>query len=649
MRRYTFPILGREYPGHFCEDSADLKRFTQWVYRQAQAGEPVAFDSESTGLDIYTYGPKYLRLAQFGTADTAWLIPVEYGRAFRGSAADALRILPDITGHNLFGFDLHVADVHLGVPIEELAPKCTDTMFLAKLLDPRGPQDGGIGAGLKELSRHYIDPDAADTAGDLTAEFRKLGLTKATGWAGISLTHPVYCSYSAGDVLLTSRLRVALEARMREVGVRRDLVPYEHEIGRMTAIMTRTAMLVDQEYTERQHEIFADEQEKYEGEAARYGVSNVNAPAQLREAFAAMGEEWGADERTKTGALKVDAAVLHRFADLDKNSGKRVNSRTPNPLAEAVLRSKRAGKWNSAYIETFLSGSAADGRVHPFINSLQARTGRMSITRPALQTLPSGDWVIRRCLLAEPGHRIISTDFASVEMRVLASLANVRRMKEAIANGLDLNDYTASLVYGPGFTKAQRKICKGVGYGTIYGGGAASIARQTGAPEDQVREAQQRYHRVYPEIRRYSRALQREAFQTGMVHVSVTGRRLPLDPQRAYAVVNYAVQSAARDVLGQSMINCEEAGLLPYLRLPIHDELLASAPASEADEVAREIERCMTWDLFGVPIKAEAEIGGRSWGSLYMKDKSGAYLPDLLIQHDEWYAAHPADAYALAV
>jgi DNA polymerase-1 len=53
------------------------------------------------------------------------------------------------------------------------------------------------------------------------------------------------------------------------------------------------------------------------------------------------------------------------------------------------------------------------------------------------------------------------------------------------------------------------------------------------------------------------------------------------------------------------------------MRLPIHDEVLASVPAAEAADYAREIEKCMTFDLFGVPIEAEAEIGKRSWGSLY--------------------------------
>jgi DNA polymerase-1 len=84
--------------------------------------------------------------------------------------------------------------------------------------------------------------------------------------------------------------------------------------------------------------------------------------------------------------------------------------------------------------------------------------------------------------------------------------------------------------------------------------------------------------------------------------------------------VNYACQSAARDCLGQSLINLEEAGLLPHLRLPIHDEVLASAPKADAADIAPTIQECMTFDLFGVPIEAEAEIGLRSWGSLYGAD-----------------------------
>ena len=98
--------------------------------------------------------------------------------------------------------------------------------------------------------------------------------------------------------------------------------------------------------------------------------------------------------------------------------------------------------------------------------------------------------------------------------------------------------------------------------------------------------------------------------------LSATGRQLPLDRKRMYAVVNFACQSTARDLLGQSLINAEEAGLLPYMRLPIHDEILAVAPRSEAEEVGRAFGKAMTMELRGVPIDADPQVGGRSWGSL---------------------------------
>jgi DNA polymerase-1 len=232
--------------------------------------------------------------------------------------------------------------------------------------------------------------------------------------------------------------------------------------------------------------------------------------------------------------------------------------------------------------------------------------------------------MIRRCILAEEGHVFISTDFQAVEMRVLAALANVARMRDGFVNGggdFDIHMYTAELVRGKGnATKKDRKLFKGAGFGKVYGGGAETLARQTGSEEFEMQRVMDAYDRVFPEIRRASSKWQRQALNNGDVFVSITGRRLPLDRWRRYAVVNYACQSTARDVLGQAMLNCEEAGLMEYMRLPIHDELLASVPTAEAENIAREIERCMSFPLNGVPITAEAEIGKRSWGSLYGAD-----------------------------
>jgi DNA polymerase-1 len=558
-----------------------------------------------------------LRTVQLGDAHTAWVIHWERGGKFHEAVMWLLRRLrPRLLIHNA-AFDWLVLNQCTDIALESLAPLTRDTRIMAALIDPRQPQEGGTGTALKPLSARYIDPSAPDTQGDLTAVFNSLGMTKETGWAGVDIDHPTYNLYAGLDVILTARLYPILSAELQRLGVRPMLLDYEHEIARICATMQRTGMVLDREYCESLDGPLREEAEKYAAKAQRYGVENVNSADQVSSALLAMGETL--TERTKSGALKVDKAVLLGLADMSLQ-WEPLNVRPANPLADAVVRSKRAGKWRKAYVSTFLETVDTFGRVHPMINPLQARTGRMSITRPALQTLPSSDQMIRRALLADEGHVMVSCDFDAVEMRVLAALADVKRMKEAIAAGLDLHDFTAELIYGPNFTKKHRKICKGAGFGKVYGGGAATISRQTGAGLTEVQGAIATYDRVYPEIKRFGSRQQRIARENHMVTVSLTGRRLPLDRDRAYAVTNYQVQSAARDVLGQSLIVMDEAGLLPYLRLPIHDEALASVPAGEAEDFAREFERCMTMELGGVPITASAEVGARSWGSLYGAD-----------------------------
>ena len=613
MQQYNYVIAGESVRVFVPEDSDDLRVFLDWAKSAAQAGT-LGLDTETTGLNIYTPGYR-LRTVQFGTRDTAFVIHWERGGEFREAALTVLRNAHGFTIHNA-PFDWLVLDEHAGVSLESLAPRTTDTQVLAALVDPRQKMEGGIGTGLKPLSGYYIDPSAPDTAGDLTAVFNSMGLTKETGWAGIPLNHPTYNLYAGLDVILGSRILPVLVGELDRLSVRTELRQYEHELARVCAVMKRRGMVLDTEYTQELQSVLAREAEEFGQRAARYGVDNVNSTDQIAEALMGMGESLPG--RTPSGKIQVNGDALRRLADVNKE-WEQLDTRTPNPLAMAVLRSKRAGKWGTAYAEKFLAKVDANGRIHPGINTLAARTGRMSADH-AIQTLPSADKMIRRCLLADEGHVVISTDFKAIELRVLAALADVKAMKRAIAADEDLHDFTTTLVYGEGFTPKNRKTCKGVGLSKVYGGGAATTALQTGAPLADVQYAMRVYDQVYPEIKRASRRWQREAAHTGMVLVSPTGRRLPLDRDRTYTATNYMCQSTARDCLGQAVLDMEAAGLLDYLRLLIHDEVLVSAPAGEAAEIAREIERCMTFNLFGVPIAAEAEIGKRSWGSLYGAD-----------------------------
>lgn len=605
MLTFNYTLAGDNVVIHFPENRDDLAGFHDFL---AKGDTVLGFDTETTDLNIYSRGHN-IRLAQFGNRDEAWVLRTDM---FGAEARDALGQDRYFTAHNA-PFDWLVVDRHLGVKLEDLGPRTFDTRILAHLLDPRSEQEGGTGLGLKPLSAIYVDEHAPDTQAGLNEVFRKeYKATKDTGWAIIDIDHPVYVLYAGLDAILARRLFDELKDIVKGAGLS-HLSTFEHHLAVLLAVMQRKGVLVDVEYTEQLRDRLAEEAELFRKVAARYGVANVNSTKQVADSLVAMGETL--TERTKTG-FKVDKEVLMPLADVDRDWNL-IGARDANPLANAVLRAKRAEKWSSSYADAFLTLRDDNDRLHPFIGGLQARTARMSISKPPLQQLPSSDWMIRRALVADEGHLIISSDYDQIEMRLLAALADEQGMKQAIADGVDLHDFTASMLYGPDFTKKQRKLAKGVGFGKVYGGGATTLVRQTGAPLAEVKTAIATYDQKFPGIKRFGRQLQTRAQFGKREVVTETGRHLPLDRDRLYAATNYVCQSLARDVLAQAIVDLFDQGLGDHLLLPVHDELVAQAPKEDAEEIARLIGQTMTREFKGVPVSSTGEVAGPSWGSAY--------------------------------
>lgn len=627
MITYTQSLAGSECTIHFPERHSDLYGFEQFL---AQGDKVLGFDTETTGLDIYTPGHK-LRLAQFGNDREAWVLRADQ---FGHAIVRALRQPRKYVAHHA-SYDLQVADRHLGVTLEELGPRFFDTRILAHLLDPREPQEGGIGLALKPLSAVYVDPDAPDTQDGLSSLFSELFAAwrktaspeaiaafkllhpkrphMAYGFANVAIDNELYVRYAGLDPILAVRLLREVGPMVRDIGLD-NLSKFEHHLAIRLAMMQRKGFRLDVPYVEKLRGELLAEAGEFRNVAARYGVANVNSTAQVAAALAAMGETL--DERTPSGLVKVDKEVLMPLADLDRDWA-RIEARAANPLADAVLRSQRAGKWAKSYAEAFLTLKDENDRLHASIGGLQARTARMSVSRPPLQQLPSADWTIRRAFVADRGQTIIAADYQAVEMRVLAGLADEKVMKQAIADGMDLHSFTAEQVWGPNFTKAHRKIAKAVGFGKVYGGGAATISRQTGADIEAVRGAIAAYDATFPGIKRFGRKLMSRAEYGRKEVVTPSGRHLPLDRDRLYAATNYVVQSTARDLLAQAIVDVFDAGLGDHLLLPVHDELIGQAPTDHAEEVIHEIGRVMESTFYGVRITSDPEVYGPSWGHGY--------------------------------
>ncbi|WBQ03814.1 DNA polymerase [Kribbella sp. CA-293567] len=640
MKTFTRRVSGDETTIYFPETEKDLRGFEDFLLRNV--GRVLGLDTETTGLHIFgrLFG---CRLVQFGSATEAWVINRE---RFAGIIRRVLA-RPDRrwVAHNA-PFDLLVLDRCGLADLKDLGPRVFDTKILAHLCDPRMEHEGGTGLSLKPLSAIYVDPDAEDTQKGLYAVFRsEYKATKETGWALIDIDHPLYVTYAGLDVIYAVRLLAELGTLVKGNGLSK-LAHFEHRVQLITTAQVKRGLRVDTVYTENLVADLAAEALTYKDIAARYGVENVNSTAQVIAALEGMGETW--EDKTATGNASVGKDVLLPMADLDRDWA-RIDARDPNPVADAVIRSKRAGKWGKTYAQAFLELRDEDDRIHPNVSSLAARTARMSVSNPPLQQLPSGDWKIRRAIIADPGKLIVACDYSQVEMRVLAALSGDPALIAAIASGEDLHLFTARLVMGAKWStmtdaqkKRARKLFKAVGFGKVYGGGAATLAKQTGITYAEAKAAADAYDATFPGIKAYGRRLQRSAEYGGHEVVTPFGRHLPLDRDRAYAATNYVVQSTARDLLAKALVDIDDAGLSDHILLPVHDELVAQADAADAEELVREIGRLMDSTFHGVEITSDPDVYGESWGNGYGCKTEGGHCVTPGDHPHMWNVPHAA-------
>lgn len=581
------------------ETMEDLEMFRDFIRAHKNC---LAVDTETTGLDIYSAGFR-CRLVQFGTQDEAWVLPVDdWGPQGYDEVHQALDHLDKIIMQNA-SYDLQVLDQTMGIKMESLWPKIIDTQILAKLIDPRPIKAGGFGHSLEELIAKFIDKQQAEDVKKLMAKLAKEHkTTKEKIWALIDLYHPEYLLYAGMDTIFTARISRKLFPLVPEVS--KPLVSYEHKISEICSYVDRQGFLLDVEYSQQLSDRWMYEKSVWEAILlTEHGLENANSNDQVADVIEETG--WKIKGRTDTGKRQVNADLYKEI----------IKTGTPAQaeLASMIQEAQKLGKWNNTWVAKFLKGRDSDDRCHTFVNPLQARTSRMSITGIPAQTLPAGDPTVRRCFLAEPGHAIASVDYQTQELRVLAALSGDKTMIEAFQSGADLHQITADAAQVP------RKVGKMANFLTVYGGGEAALVEQADVNFPTAKRTLAAFKKTYPGVASYSKRLAVMAARDGYI-VNSMGRRLPVDAQRSYSALNYMIQSSSRDVTCRALIRLHEAGYTPYLRLPIHDEIVASLPAEHADKAAAHIGHLMQEQMGPVLIGTDPETGKRSWGSLYGAD-----------------------------
>lgn len=578
---------------HLVNSMAEVAALQTWLGERRPV---LAVDTETSGLKPHR---NFIRLCQIGDGQTGWAIPWD---RWGGVAVEVLTKYQGPLALHHSKFDVNFLAKHA----PEIGPwpwhRTDDTMTIARVLDPVGP------AGLKPLGTIHIDSSAAASQQILHDAMKDNAWT----WETVPLDYELYWLYAALDTVITAQLWELLKPKLR--GTLDDVYDLEIAVHRVVAGMERRGARIDPDFCERKRgQLLSYLEHVREWSRNHYGLTN---PGSVNECLVAL-ERQGIDTSTfgltEAGNIRLDKDTLGGIE---------------HPLAQGILNYRKAQKLISTYLDNLLEGMDDQDRVHPSIWPLQARTSRMSITDPALQTLPRDDPTIRDAFVPEPGNVLISSDYDQIEMRLFAHLAQDHDMAAAFAGEVDFFTMVCREIFrDPTIQKSdkRRQLTKNTMYGKVYGAGVPKMAATAGVPEADMEAVVRALDARFPRSAQWQKdaveqAAERERECGYPYAVTGMGRKLPGEKGKAYTAVNYQIQGSAAEVLKRSIVALAQAGYEEMMLLPVHDEIVFDVPADEAVGMAAEIEKIMADnDNYLLPITAGAEIIQERWGDKYRK------------------------------
>jgi DNA polymerase-1 len=595
---------------HLVDNVETAQQFLSWLGERRPLNA-VAVDIETGELpgrdrkDALSPWRGRIRLVQVGDAMQSWAIPWD---TWKGVFYQGMK---NYTGpvicHNIaFEAKWFALQSEWELPWGQ----AHDTMLMAKIIDPISP------AGLKPLSDRLIDRNAARLQDELDHGMAKNGWS----WGTVPIDYEPYWAYGALDPILTTRLWLMFNEYCGPDKPFHRAYELEMATRKIATRMELNGARVDLDYSRKKYDELLDYAELTKTWAYNKYNASITSNIQLVRTLEGLGAV--IEEFTPSGQKSASKEQIQKLA-IEGNSDVR-------ELAETVLKVRKASKLASTYFLNFLDRNV-DGILHPSINTVAARTSRMSITEPALQTLPKGDDVVRRAFIPkDDDHVLITSDLDQVEFRMFASLSGdenlVNLFLRADAEGSDPFTEIGRQVYqDPAMQKSDKRrgLIKGVVYGRLYGAGVAKQAITAGVAKEQMQAVSDSFDENYPGMARFQRAVSDKGMQRlqeeGQGYINTwTGRRIPCDDERTYSLVNYLIQGGAAEVFKSNLVKLDQADLTDYLVVPVHDEIVVQAPRSIAEEVKQTVRECMTTtEGWAVPLTAGVDGPLENWGEKY--------------------------------
>ncbi len=608
LRHMGFGGQARKQENNFdyklIKTEADFKKFLAELKEQ----KIFALDTETAGLNPLE--DELLGISFCWEKGIAYYLPISVNAVGQSHLREIKMILENSKikkiGHNI-KFDLqslHAAGL-------EVKGVVFDTMVASYLINPGSRQHSLDGLAFTEFGYQMQPITDLIGKGKNQITLKEVPIEKVA-W------------YSAEDADFTWRLYKPLTKELGEKNNLGLLEKIEMPLIPVLAEIEQNGIMVDTKFLKKMGSQVGARLKEIETKIYKLSGAkfNIASPLQLKEIlFEKLKISTQGLGRTKTG-------VSTAAEELEKLKGH-------HKIIDYIIEFRELAKLKSTYLDALPKLVDSQSRIHTSFNQTITATGRLSSSEPNLQNIPIRTELgqkIRQAFIAPKGFQILSADYSQIELRIIASLANDKKMIESFKKGEDIHTRTAAEINQVPLdkvTKQMRYAAKAVNFGIIYGQGPHGLAQGTGITYGMARDFIDRYFEIHNEIFEYLENTKDLAKKLGYVETFFGRRRyIPeinssIQQVRSAAermAINHPIQGTAADLLKLAMIeiyiDLPKISPKTKMLLQVHDELVFEVPKGEEKIIGKFVEEKMK-EVYKLraPIAVEVESGD-SWGNL---------------------------------
>lgn len=617
------------------QSKEEIIEYLNLVYMLPISRVPViALDTETTGLYARKCQPLGISISHM--THQGVYIDADY---FDDECVELLQKIIDTPDrhtvlHNS-KFDDHILKYHFNVDFELSHSRgCFhDTMVMHYVLDERQGTHG-----LKSLAMKYTDMGDYDFELD---EFKKTYCKehriKAEDFTYDLIPFDIMWKYAAGDTDATIRLYHKFWPILCKEGSFKLKWLYENIMMPATRFLGRMedrGLPVSEKRLHRAHEhlelqlrelterLYEFEEVK-ECERQLDKQFNPNSTQQLRHLLFDVVGLSPTGKMTDSGAESTDAEVLEKLGE-------------QHAIPKLILDIRKTSKLINSFIIKLLDNIDADGRIRTNFGCTTTTSGRLSSSGTFnAQQLPRDNPIIKGCIVAPEGYKLVAKDLTTAEVYYAAVLSKDRNLQQVFINMTnepekyaDFHSTIAHMVFGlpcePNEVKhrfgAMRQAAKAITFGIMYGSGPAKVAESVnialleqsianGKPfvpctVDDAKGHIDTYFRKFPQLRRWINESHEQIRQYGFIY-SFYGRKRRLRNFQSTdrGVVggeirsgfNAIIQSASSDSLLVGVMEADKEVLERNLDIEIvglvHDSIIAIVREDLVDEYNELIDR----------------------------------------------------------